>query len=144
MKKESRVESRESSEKIRSYRDLIAWQKSMRLMLEVYEITRLFPKEETYGLAQQLRRAVVSVPSNIAEGSSRRSTQEFLRFLNIATGSLAEIETQITAARMLGYLADNLEAELLEKCDEVSRIIQGLYDSLQARITRLSTLDSSH
>ena len=141
---ESRVESRESSGKIKSYRDLVAWQKAMQLMTAIYEATRSFPKEETYGLAQQLRRAAVSVPSNLAEGSSRRSTQEFLRFINISTGSLAELETQITAARMLGYMNAITEATILTQADELGRILQGLYDALAAKITRLSTLDSNH
>lgn len=144
MQAESRVENRESSEKIRSYRDLVAWQKAMQLMLCIYEVVQLFPKQEMYGLTQQLQRAAVSIPSNIAEGSSRRSTQEFLRFLNIATGSLAEVETQISAAQMLGYIEHKKEEELLKQCDEVSRILQGLYNALKDKATRLSTLDSSH
>lgn len=144
-KEESRVENRESSgEKIRSYRDLVAWQKSMQLMLSVYELTHSFPNEEKYGLMQQLQRCAVSVPSNIAEGSSRRSTQEFLRFINISTGSLAEIETQVTASAVLGYITSQKEEMILQQCDELSRILQGLYTSLQSRITRLSTLDSNH
>jgi four helix bundle protein len=142
--KESRVESRESGEAIRSYRDLVAWQKAMALLVSVYAQTEQFPKHELYGLSQQLRRAVVSVPSNIAEGSSRRSTQEFLRYLNIASGSLAEVETQISAARMLDYVSLEQEKNLLTQSDEVSRIIQGLYNALQTKITRLSTLDSNH
>jgi four helix bundle protein len=129
---------------VRSYRDLIAWQKAMRLMLEIYQTAQRFPKNETYGLAQQLQRCAVSIPSNIAEGSSRRSTQEFLRFLNISTGSLAEAETQISAAQMLGYITAGQETILLQQCDEVSRIIQGLYSSLKDKASRLSTLDSSH
>lgn len=144
MKKESRVQSLESSEKIRSFRELVAWQKSMHLLVAVYEATKIFPKEEMYGLTSQMRRSVVSIPSNIAEGSSRRSTQEFLRFLNIASGSLAELETQIEAANMLGYISRELSLSLFTQSDEVSRIIQGLYNGLQQRITRLSTLDSNH
>lgn len=142
----ARVESRESSEKVRSYRDLVAWQKAMDLMVEVYKATDGFPKNEQFGLTSQLRRAAVSVPSNIAEGSSRRSTQEYIRFINIATGSLAEIETQISAALRLGFLNAASEAELLGRCSEISRILQGLHDALQTRIktTRLSTLDSEH
>ncbi len=130
----ARVQSLESSKgSIRSYRDLIAWQKSMDLMLAVYRATESFPKHETYGLTQQLRRCVVSVPSNIAEGSSRRSTQEFLRFLNISCGSLAEAETQVTAARMLDYIDETAEKSLLDQAGEVSRILHGLYQSLQEK-----------
>jgi four helix bundle protein len=105
----------------------------MDLMLAVYRATESFPKHETYGLTQQLRRCVVSVPSNIAEGSSRRSTQEFLRFLNISCGSLAEAETQVTAARMLDYIDETAEKSLLDQAGEVSRILHGLYQSLQEK-----------
>jgi four helix bundle protein len=137
MLKESRVESRESSDKIRSYRDLIAWQKAMQLMLLVYEETRNFPKDEQYGLTSQIKRSAISVPSNIAEGSSRRSTAEFLRFLNITRGSLAELETQIEAAYLLQYVAKDKHEKLLTISDELGRVIQGLYNSLQAKNTRL-------
>jgi four helix bundle protein len=113
-------------------------------MLSIYKATERFPKNEIYGLSQQLQRCAVSIPSNIAEGSSRRSTQEFLRFLNISSGSLAEAETQISAASMLGYMTSDAEIALLDQCDEVSRILQGLYNSLQTKTTRLSTLDSSN
>ena len=86
---------------IKSYRDLIAWQKAINLVTEVYNLTKKFPQSEVYGLTNQLRRAWVSIPSNIAEGSSRKSTLEFMRFLKIAQGSLAELETQIIIARIL-------------------------------------------
>lgn len=133
-----RIQSPESSEgAVRSYRDLVAWQKSMRLMLGVYRLTETFPKHELYGLSQQLRRSAVSIPSNVAEGSSRRSTQEFLRFLNIACGSLAELETQLSAAAMLEYMDTATEANMLNQAEEVSRILHGLYKSLQSKLTEL-------
>src|SRR5688572_15690116 len=100
-----RVESRESSGVIRSYKDLIAWQKAMDLAALVYESIAGFPGDERYGLTSQIKRSAVSIPSNLAEGSSRRSTPEFLRYINIATGSLAELETQLLLANRLSYLS---------------------------------------
>lgn len=88
----------------KNYRDLDMWQKGMELCEKIYEISRSFPKHEVYGLASQLQRCAVSVPSNIAEGFTRRSRPEFKRFLSIAQGSLAELETQIDLATRLGYL----------------------------------------
>ncbi len=140
-----RVESRESSARVSSYRDLVAWKKSMDLLVAVYALTESFPKNEQFGLTSQIKRAVVSIPSNIAEGSSRRSTQEFLRYINIATGSLAEVETQLCATQRLNFITLIQEETLLDQCGEVSRIFQGLYNSLKSRLsTRLSTLDSEH
>ncbi len=140
-----RVESRESSGRIESYRDLVAWRKSMDLVVAVYTLTEIFPKNEQFGLTSQIKRAVVSIPSNIAEGSSRRSTQEFLRYINIATGSLAEVETQLSVAQRLRFISPSQEEHLQRQCNEISRILQGLYDSLKSRLaTRLSTLDSNH
>lgn len=138
--KVTRIESRESST-IKSYRDLVVWQKSRILVKETYLLLRSFPKEEIYGLTSQIKRCVVSIPSNIAEGSSRRSTAEFLRFINIATGSLAEFETQLTLASDLGFISEKELAGKLKQADEISRMLQGLYNSLT---TRLSTLDSKH
>ena len=145
MKQVSRVESRESRVAVSSYRDLIAWQKSMDLLVTIYAMAESFPKSEQFGLTSQIKRAAVSIPSNIAEGSSRRSTQEFLRYINISTGSLAEMETQISAAKLLGFITEEKEKTILNQCNEISRILQGLYDSLKSRLTaRLSTLDSDH
>ncbi|MBY0271643.1 MAG: four helix bundle protein [Burkholderiales bacterium] len=97
----------------------------MALVRSVYDLTRLFPKEETYGLASQLRRAAISVPSNLAEGAARDGPREFVRFLSIARGSLSEMETQLLIAVDLGYLSpDHGAFSLLEK---VSRLISGLH-----------------
>ncbi len=90
---------------VRSYRDLVVWQKAIALVTDVYRCTRTFPKEEIYGLSAQLRRAAVSVPSNIAEGQGRVSTGEFRQFLGHARGSLLEVETQLEIARNLEYLS---------------------------------------
>ena len=115
---------------IKSYRDLIVWQKAMDLVEDVYKKTKGFPREELYGLTSQLRRAVVSVPSNIAEGQGRDSTKEFLHHLSIAYGSLCEVGTQILIANRLGYL----EKRELERLDgltsEVGRLINGLSNKL--------------
>ncbi len=90
--------------KINSHKDLKVWQEAMNLVVVVYDITKLFPSDEVYGLTSQLRRAVVSIPSNIAEGAGRKGSKEFSRFIYIALGSLAEVETQIEIAHRLNYL----------------------------------------
>ena len=118
---------------VKSYRELIAWQKAMDLVVQVYEMTRTFPREEIYGLTSQLRRAAVSIPSNIAEGQGRRSSKEFVRFLGIAYGSLQETETQIILATRLGYLEAVQEAQVLEQCAEVGKLINGLTNALRRK-----------
>lgn len=119
---------------VQSYRQLIAWQKAMELVRQIYETTKNFPKEEVYGLTSQIRRAAVSVPSNIAEGQGRDSTKEFLHHLSIAYGSLMETETQILIAGSLNYLkADELNS-ILEKSAETGRLINGLIRSLKTKI----------
>jgi four helix bundle protein len=115
---------------VRNYSELIAWQKAMDLVESVYKATRQFPKEEIYGLTSQLRRAVVSVPSNIAEGQGRTSTKEFLHHLSIAYGSLREAETQVLIARRLDYLTNSQSQNLLAMAGEVGRLINGLSKSL--------------
>ena len=118
---------------IRNYRDLLAWQKSMDLAEEVYRDTRLFPKEEIYGLTAQIRRAAVSVPSNVAEGQGRRSDGAFSHHLSIAHGSLRELETQLLLASRLGYLADDRLNALLAATSEVGRLVTGLGKALGER-----------
>jgi four helix bundle protein len=112
-----------------SYKDLIAWQKSMALVRSVYLCTQRFPKEEIYGLAAQLRRAAVSVPSNIAEGQGRLSKREFRQFLGISRGSLLEVETQILIAADLGYISSEDAEGLEHQSQEVLRILNGLIAS---------------
>jgi four helix bundle protein len=118
---------------VRSYRDLIVWKKAMDLVTEVYRCTQRFPKQETYGLVSQVRRAAVSVPSNIAEGHARISTGEFRQFLGHASGSLVEIETQFEIAQRLGYIDCDECAELLRHTDEIGRMLTGLLRSLPSR-----------
>ncbi len=115
---------------VRHYTDLIAWQKAMDLVVRVYEATEKFPPKEQFGLTNQLRRAAVSVPSNIAEGQGRQSTRDFLRCLSIACGSLQEVETQLIIARRLNYLETRFQAGLFELTSEVARLINGLMNSL--------------
>ncbi len=115
-----------------SYKDLIAWQKGMRLVTGVYEATRgSSAREELYGLTSQLRRAAVSVPSNIAEGQARFSRKEFHHFLSLARGSLVEIETQLIIAQNLGYVPRAQEQALLEEASELGRILNGLIASIK-------------
>ena len=112
------------------YKDLIAWQRAMDLVESVYKITDRFPRREMYSLVDQLRRAAVSVPSNIAEGQAHRSRREFLHFLQHSRGSLAEIETQLLIAIRLHYVDQNSAAPILSQIAEVGRIVNGLAASL--------------
>ena len=118
---------------VKDYRELIVWQKAVDLVEAVYRVTRSFPREEVYGLTSQIRRAVVSVPSNIAEGQARNSTADFLHFLSIARRSLKEVETQVIIARRLGYIDEKLEGDLTSLTEEVSRLISGLMRSLRSK-----------
>ena len=118
--------------KINSYKDLIVWQKAMDLAEEVYRLSRAFPKEELYGLTSQLRRAVVSVPSNIAEGQARQGTAEFLNFLSIAQGSLAEVDTQLLLAQRFQYLTPETTIKAAGLIVEVSKMLASLRAKLAA------------
>lgn len=114
--------------KVERYEELIAWQRAMFLAKAVYSLQKKLPKEEIYGLGDQIRRAVVSIPSNIAEGFGRESQNEFKHFLSIALGSLFEVKTQLQLAETLGYL--QLDADVLSLLDEVGKLIKGLSRSL--------------
>jgi four helix bundle protein len=117
---------------LRSYQELVAWEKSMALVSDIYRCTQGFPKEEIYGLTSQIRRAAVSVPSNIAEGRGRLTRGEFQQFLGHARGSVFELETQVSIARDLGFLDEKSTKNLLERISEVGRILSGLLNSLEA------------
>ena len=121
-----------------SYQDLVAWQKAMDLVTDVYKLTCAFPKEEVCGLTSQLRRAAVSVPSNIAEGQGRKGDGEFKHFLRLSLGSLMEVETQIIISKRLGYLEPSAAETVLRDTAELGRIMNGLIKSL-ARDWRLVT-----
>lgn len=116
---------------IKSYRDLETWQKAMDLVEEVYRETSSLPKEETYGLQGQIRRAAVSIPSNIAEGQGRDSRNEFLHHLSYAYGSLCELQNQLLLACRLGYLRQQAYDHLEDSSSCVARFINGLSNSLR-------------
>ena len=116
-----------------NYRDLVAWQQAMDLVELVYQATGTWPSDEKYGLTSQVRRAVVSVVSNIAEGQGRNSKGEFLQFLGHAKGSLLEVETQILVGERLKYLTGEKVAEVMKQIERVSRLLNGLMQSLKGK-----------
>ena len=118
---------------VKDYRELIVWQKAMDLVEKIYRASARFPKEEIYGLTSQIRRAAVSVPSNIAEGSGRRTTADLLHFLSIASGSLKEAETQVLIAERLAYIDRRTTSELIALTTEVGRLNSALRNSLMNR-----------
>lgn len=117
---------------IKSHRDLIVWQKAMDLTVEIYQVTKTFPREETYGLTSQIRRASASVPANIAEGQGRRFGREFQQFLAHSRGSLLELDTHLELAFRVSYLNEEQYQNLRYKCEEVGRILNGLMRSLDS------------
>ncbi len=119
---------------VQHYRQLLVWQKAMDLAEKCYEVTRSFPIEERYGLSSQIRRAAVSVPANIAEGQGRFHTKEFLNHLSIARGSLLEVETLLQLSSRVGFLEQEKVTELESLSSEVSRMLTGLRQSLEARL----------
>jgi four helix bundle protein len=119
------------------FEKLVVWQKAMTLAELVYRVTQTFPDEERFGLTNQLRRAAVSVPSNLAEGSARPDA-DFMRLIGIATGSLYEVVTQAEIARRQGYLPSAAHAEIYSAAEEISRMLSGLRDSLRDPQGRVS------
>ena len=115
------------------HRNLIAWQKAIELVIEIYDVTKNFPKEEMFGLTSQIRRAAVSVPSNIAEGAADRTTQQFSNFLSNSIGSLNEIDTQLTLSLRLGYLTEKEYHRLFELLDECFALTYGLRKSVRQK-----------
>lgn len=113
------------------FKELLVWQKSVDFVTEIYKITESFPKNEIFGLTQQLRRASVSIPSNISEGNSRRSLPDYLQFLKISRGSASEVETQLLISRNLGFITEVNYLELNHKVIEIQKMINGLINSLQ-------------
>jgi four helix bundle protein len=112
-----------------TFRNLIAWQKAKQLVKEIYVLTKRFPKEEMFGLTSQLRRAAVSIPSNIAEGKGRGTSKDFCHFLVQARGSLFEAETQLELSRDLGFISDVELAKVQGSCDELGKVLHGLINS---------------
>jgi len=117
-----------------AYRDLIAWRKATQLALEIYRSTQAFPKAELYGLTSQMRRAAISIPSNIAEGKGRYSRKEFMQFLYRARGSLLELETQLHIAHELHYLDPPTFQQIQNGAVELGRILNGLTRSVEEKL----------
>jgi len=116
---------------IKSYRDLVAWKKSFALGLSVYRATKSFPDREKYGITSQVCRSAVSVASNVAEGYGRGSSQDYVRFLRMARGSLYELDTQLLFAMELGYLSSDAHDVMQAELDECGRVLAGLIRSLE-------------
>jgi four helix bundle protein len=119
---------------LKNYRELKVWQKSYHACLEIYKITKDFPKQEIYGLTSQIRRSAISVPSNIAEGYGRKTTPDYLRFLYIAYGSNCELETQVLLSGDLEYMEPTKLEAITEKIGEVERMLKALIKSLEKKI----------
>jgi four helix bundle protein len=118
---------------IHSYRDLKVWQAGVDLVTRIYKLTEKFPKSESFGLAGQIQRAAVSVPSNIAEGHARGSGKEFCRFILIGLGSLAELETQMVISENLGYTSRDETQPIFESAEQIGKMLRGLHKSIKKR-----------
>jgi four helix bundle protein len=118
---------------VRGFRDLRVWQAAMDLVEMTYKFSLGFPKHETYGLTSQIRRAAISIPSNIAEGHSRKHTKEYLKFLSVAQGSLAELQTQIEIAGRLGYVTTSAVSEILDYSVSLSKQLHALRNAIVKR-----------
>ena len=116
--------------KIQSYKDLVVWQKSIDLVCEIYRLTKFLPKEESHGLCNQMQRAAVSIASNIAEGKARNYEKEFAKFLSIAQGSHAELETQLHICVRLEYLTDEQTRNATNLCIEIGRMLNSLVSTV--------------
>jgi|APFre7841882630_1041343.scaffolds.fasta_scaffold56029_2 four helix bundle protein len=115
---------------IKSFRDLNIWQKGIDLVKDIYKETQNFPRQEIYGLTNQIRRAAISIPSNIAEGHIRQHRAEFRQFLSVALGSLAELETQIVISRELNYISTEKSLNLIDQMGSIGKMIRGLIKKL--------------
>ncbi len=119
----------------RTHRDLDVYQKALDMVDLVYLITKNFPKDEIYGLANQIRRSAVSIPSNIAEGAGRNSIREYIRYITIARGSASELETQLVISFRQGYISDDKQKELLGSLENIGKMLTKFQKSLEASIT---------
>jgi four helix bundle protein len=117
-----------------SYRDIVAWQKGMALVTSVYKASQVFPEREIFGLTRQLRKAVLSVPSNIAEGKGRDTKRDYLQFLYRARGSIYETQTQLEVARNLGFLSDETYAPLCDEAAQAGKVLNGLIRNVKSQI----------
>ncbi len=118
---------------VKSYKELDVWQKGIEIVDEIYTLTSVFPRDEQYGLTGQMRRSAVSIPSNIAEGFSRGHTPEYMQFIRIALGSLAELDTQFTIACRRNYINSDSAEKLTDKLDHEARMLMNLIKSLKNR-----------
>ena len=116
--------------RLRNYRDLDVWNRSMDLVVDVYELTRAFPKSELYGITAQMRGAATSVPSNIAEGNGRLYRREYAHHVSVARGSVSELSTCLEIAQRLGYVSSDLAASLLQRAEDISRMLLMLMRAL--------------
>ena len=121
----------------KNHKELLVWQKAMQLVVDVYNLIRLLPKEETYGLSDQMRRAAISIPSNIAEGNARSSQKDMVHFLYIAQGSRAELETQLELCELIGYISKERLEPVLMQTQEIGRMLSGLIKSTLQKISSL-------
>lgn len=119
--------------KLKSYKELLVWQKSMALVKDIYNLTRSYPQDERFGLVSQMRRAAVSVPSNIAEGQSRHTSGEFIQSISHAEGSLAELETQLLIAVELEFRSQKETKQALERIEELQKMLNSLRQKLATR-----------
>ncbi len=119
----------------KNHKELLVWQKAMQLVVDVYNLIRLLPKEETYGLSDQMRRAAISIPSNIAEGNARSSQKDMVHFLHIAQGSRAELETQLELCELIGYISKERLEPVLMQTQEIGRMLSGLIKSTLQQIS---------
>ena len=119
----------------KNHKELLVWQKAMQLVVDVYNLIRLLPKEETYGLSDQMRRAAISIPSNIAEGNARSSQKDMVHFLYIAQGSRAELETQLELCELIGYISKERLEPVLMQTQEIGRMLSGLIKSTLQQIS---------
>jgi four helix bundle protein len=124
----------EAESRAHGFRELNVWQLAMDVAAQIYQLTAIFPKHELYGLASQMQRAAVSVPSNIAEGNKRESTKEYLHHISIAAGSLAELETQLLLSAKLNYAGSLPVENLLSSFGELGKMLSGLRRSLRAKL----------
>lgn len=115
------------------YKEMLVWQKAYQFALDVYQGTKDFPKDELFGLTSQMRRAAASIPANLAEGSMRNSPREYLQFIHVARGSMAEREVWLQMASDLGYLKPEIGKMLAQQCDEVGRLLHGLLTAIKKR-----------
>lgn len=121
--------------KFSDYKNLIVWQKSIDLVIDIYEILKLFPKEERYALSDQIKRCVTSIPSNIAEGHGRNTINEYVRFLSYSRGSATELETQIIISQRLGYITN-------EKCEDLNYKVNSIIAMISALMNKLENSKS--